>query len=169
MSVFEHDRKLFDIKTPVKKELIKKIKSILLEQYGLEATVHGYQEDKNGTHYSVEVVTDSKNVELIDIETEDLYQGYVRSVGPFSGKWLINPNGTDKNILYADIEDKKSMPWRWNPDGSSINSYRESALISELEDILIISRTNPDFFKDIRNSIRKLKRIGKSLKSVNKV
>lgn len=162
MSEFDHDKKLRQIKTPIKSEIIETIKAILLT-YGVTAKyVTGYQENLNGTSYTVCVKGKAEDVENICIETSQLYQESPRSLGPFIGKgraqWLVNPNYPAQNIFNAEIVDKASRPWDWNPDGSIINSFHEKDLVYELEDLLVKSRTNPKLLKEIEKSIRELKK-----------
>lgn len=159
MPEFNHDQMLRKIKTPIKKELIKEIKEILLS-YGVKAKdITGYQEDFDGTSYSIYVEEDPKTLEKIDIQTSTLHQWYPKSVGPFAGRWLIDPNGTGMGSAYGVIVDKLSRPWEWNPDGSDINTYAELRIINNLEDLLVKSRTNPKLFKSIQKSLRALAKV----------
>lgn len=159
MPELKHDQELRKIKTSVKKDLIKEIKGILSSYDVVVKYVTGYQEDFDGTSYSICVEADPKDLEKIDIETSTLYQWYPKSVGPFSGKWLIDPNGTGEGVAYSVIIDKLSRPWEWNPDGSSINTYAELKVVNNLEALLVKSRTNPKLFKSIEKSIRALAKV----------
>lgn len=167
MPEFDHDRKLRQIKTPVKPAIVQEIKEILLT-YGVRAKyITGHQEDLNGTSYAICVEGKPEDVENICIDTSRLYQESPRSIGPFigngHGQWLVNPNYPAQNIFNTEVVDKASRPWDWNPDGSLINSFHESDLVYELEDLLVKSRTNPKLLKEIEKSIRELKKKSRTI------
>lgn len=162
MSEFYHDKRLRQIKTPVKPEIVKNIKDILLS-HGVKAKyVTGYQEDLNGTSYSICVIGKAEDVENICIETPELYQESPKSIGPFVGngraRWLVNPNYPEANVFNTQIVDKASRPWEWNPDGSNINSIHENDIAYKLEELLVKSRTNAKLLKEIEKAIRDLRK-----------